>query len=278
MNGTESHVYILKHSSLPFIKIGKADHVLQRVASIGKDHFNISESFSLKLTSIKEAYQLERVLHFIFKGYRVSPKEGKDKIGNISGVTEWFKIECLEKLTEFLRVIQDEIKFVKTEYFCNPIVISNPLVSDEVRKQRKDDRLNKVKEDRKRHNRFYSNCLDEGILLLKEHCDLVNTSVDNGFYTLTYKKKQHSKYELSKLKMDLFHLLSTSYRYIFSTGSMRITDVYIESEIKLNINLRLGSMTNEEFQEFNEFFFIKIRDVILNSGMLIENDPMSKPV
>jgi T5orf172 domain len=274
MTQQHSHVYILKHSKLPLIKIGKANDVLSRICSIGNVHFNILESFCLKLASPEEAYQLERFLHFVFKKHRVDPEQAKIELGNISGVTEWFDLECLDKLTQLLSLIEDTVSFIKSK--ISPKEISNTSeISDEVKIQRRLTKEVKLAEEVDRINRASSEHLQKGIDLLKQHYELIHIKVANTEYYCQYRKKANSESCHVELCSHLFHSINTHIRLYKSFNCPRFVSFYNGpgEDILLKINMLTLGINEKDMNRYNELFFDKVRQHILEDADSVINHP-----
>lgn len=92
-------VYLLIHSSKPIFKIGKARDIHRRMVDIGgSDRFNLRKSRCLRFSSEDTAKSHERTLHRLFKKYRIT-----EEIDNQSGDTEFFNIECFDRVVSFIK-------------------------------------------------------------------------------------------------------------------------------------------------------------------------------
>jgi hypothetical protein len=60
---------------------------------------DLTNSFEMGYRTAKEAFRGERYLHSHFSEYRIDPSE----IGACDGKTEWFRLDCYEKVLQLVR-------------------------------------------------------------------------------------------------------------------------------------------------------------------------------
>jgi hypothetical protein len=79
------------------------------------------------------AYQLERILHLVFATSRLSSLEICGGRGREDGDTEWFSIDCMEKVCAFLSSNQGFIACqpVGLEWICSSEVTKQSMVEEE---------------------------------------------------------------------------------------------------------------------------------------------------
>lgn len=108
-------VYCLMEVQHRAFKIGSSYDSTQRAKTIGEE-FDFSSSFQVKTRDRREAYSIERVLHFMFRNYR-----HPDIAVAADGRTEWFDIAAFDKVRLFLLEQKDSLG-------CGaPHVVSAPI-------------------------------------------------------------------------------------------------------------------------------------------------------
>jgi len=110
-----SHVYLLAHRTANLVKIGKANSIISRASSLCLDDFDLSKSIGLKVKTEREAFELERMLHTVFKSYRLQVEQVSSILNHSSGMTEWFSSDCMGRAQEFLSHINDMVPFERVE-------------------------------------------------------------------------------------------------------------------------------------------------------------------
>lgn len=81
----KSHVYILSAYDCDYLKIGKANDVINRIKTIGiMNMIDFSKSWCIEVKSEDCAFAVENVLHNMFSDKRVTVDFG------LCGRTEWF--------------------------------------------------------------------------------------------------------------------------------------------------------------------------------------------
>jgi hypothetical protein len=106
-----SHVYILVHRTEHLVKIGKANDIISRASGLGGSDFDFSRSIGLRVDTVRQAFELERMLHTVFKSSRLPVNEVEKLIDHGSGLSEWFHADCLERVQVFLAHIKDVVRF-----------------------------------------------------------------------------------------------------------------------------------------------------------------------
>lgn len=87
-----SNLYVLAHTTEPRFKIGKANCIRSRIASIGYNALiDAEKSFYVSTPTERDAFKLEGHLHYLFDGSRI------DKIPEDGG-SEWFSFDCIEEV------------------------------------------------------------------------------------------------------------------------------------------------------------------------------------
>lgn len=94
-----SFVYVLRHASLPLVKIGKANDVSVRSQYLGEV---IAGGTSLSLPSERSALRIERILHRLFHQWRLSTADATSMGAASDGASEWFHSACHARLIEFI--------------------------------------------------------------------------------------------------------------------------------------------------------------------------------
>lgn len=102
---TGSNLYLLPHVTLPLFKIGKANGVEERAYSIGG--IALDRAVRLAVPNERAAHHAERVLHRMFKSYRLTAYEAAAMGVGESGCGEWFKGECLDRVIAFVTANTD---------------------------------------------------------------------------------------------------------------------------------------------------------------------------
>lgn len=96
-----SYVYFFAHKTKPLVKIGKANCWLSRAPNIGGGKFiDFKKSFVKKLSSEKDALDLEFMLHTLFEEKRKPLSDRGD------GYTEWFCSSVMEQVFKLVRYLQ----------------------------------------------------------------------------------------------------------------------------------------------------------------------------
>jgi hypothetical protein len=106
-----SFVYILPHIKGDRFKIGKARDVLVRARAFGVADINFARSWALALKTDAEACSLERTLHRTFQRWRLPADRVLELGGSAVGSTEWYSIECEERIRTYLEQNQDLFNF-----------------------------------------------------------------------------------------------------------------------------------------------------------------------
>lgn len=141
-------VYILAHPTAPRFNIGKAIDVLTRIRQIGKRQFDLARSFAVRVSTEKEAHNIERLLHRVFAKFRVSPEvvtasEGKRP----DGATEWFDTACQARLAQFLADNEDLLGYARLDSKQLSTLVHPPKAP---KKRGKEAKLEKAEKERLR--------------------------------------------------------------------------------------------------------------------------------
>lgn len=109
-------VYFLPHASEPRFKIGKAIDVGARLRQLGKQLFDLGRCTAVQVASDHDALNLEKMLHRAFAQWRV-PKEAvaATEGARTDGDTEWFQLNCFERLRQFLDHSEDIFCFSRVD-------------------------------------------------------------------------------------------------------------------------------------------------------------------
>jgi hypothetical protein len=130
------YVYLLRHASEPRFKIGKANDIYQRLSGIGGiNEFDLERSLCVKCPTEVRVGKLERHLHHIFDEWRIKDVENID----YSGYTEYFKIECFERVVKYIRENADLLGELSS-LPPRQQIIGNTTISSEERALRKLER------------------------------------------------------------------------------------------------------------------------------------------
>jgi hypothetical protein len=93
-----SNVYFFQHTTLPLVKIGKANDWAIRALQVGGvELIDFERSMFKEVSDPTTAYDLERMLHVLFDSRRVPDPTG------LSGGTEWF---CETVMSEVRKVVR----------------------------------------------------------------------------------------------------------------------------------------------------------------------------
>lgn len=105
-------VYFLPHATQPRFKIGKAVDLTARLRQLGMKFFDLAHCTAVRLTSEKDAENLERLLHRAFAQWRLAPAEvAAEEGGRTDGYTEWFQKTCFDRLGKLLEHTADLFTF-----------------------------------------------------------------------------------------------------------------------------------------------------------------------
>ena len=104
-----SSVYILVHLKLPLFKIGKANDIEFRLKMLG--YINLSASYKFITDSESSAFRVERILHRTFHKWRLSHEQSLEMGVVDNGATEWFQLDCLDRLLDFAKNNSDLLGF-----------------------------------------------------------------------------------------------------------------------------------------------------------------------
>jgi len=139
-----SNVYFFQHTTLPLVKIGKADDWAIRALQVGGvELIDFERSMFKEVSDSTTAYDLERMLHVLFEDRRVPDPTG------LSGGTEWF---CETVMGEVRRLVRG-LTTTNGERVGRAVRVQIPRLLDvDV-------------------NTLH---LDELILLIFNHCDVVS--------------------------------------------------------------------------------------------------------
>lgn len=133
----DSHVYVLAHSVLDLMKIGKANSVLDRAKAFGMESIDWDRSFALRVTSAQQAVHVEKSLHRTFKKWRLSRGSAIALGVNNHGATEWFSPKCRDRLVTYLESNADLFDFTVVP----PIVLREMLKARELRRLELEQRI-----------------------------------------------------------------------------------------------------------------------------------------
>lgn len=102
-----SFVYVLMHQTGQRFKIGKAVDIGARARQLGLTRFQTQGSFALHFETEQRSLGAERILHRVFADWRCSPQEVAQADGAGEGASEFFRVECYERLLHFIRSHHD---------------------------------------------------------------------------------------------------------------------------------------------------------------------------
>jgi hypothetical protein len=103
----KSHVYLLLHRNRQRFKVGKTNDIIQRARSFNIRDIDWTNSIGLEVQSVNAAVRLERILLRVFADWLLTPAEVLDDGGVLDGATEWMNIECLARVDDFLKHVED---------------------------------------------------------------------------------------------------------------------------------------------------------------------------
>lgn len=103
-----SCVYLLRHVSLPYIKIGRSTDPWVRAGSIGVQALDLASSTGIRLTNDAAAARLERMLHLLHWARRV-----EDEALPRDGRTEWFEAAAFETALAFAQERRSEFEVLE---------------------------------------------------------------------------------------------------------------------------------------------------------------------
>ena len=151
-----SNVYMLAHRTANLVKIGKANSIISRAASLRLDDFDLSKSIGLQVKTERDAFDLERILHTVFKTHRLSVAQVSGTLNHDSGMTEWFSSDCMGRAQEFLAHINDMVPFKQMDV----------IAPDKTEKKKKTNLTNQDKEIRRleaetKTSQINATCLNE---------------------------------------------------------------------------------------------------------------------
>lgn len=119
----KSYVYILINHDKTMFKIGTTNNLQLRLKTLKSfwGEFKVWESFAIE-TSQNYSFKLESLLKNLVYDYRVKfPEDFKDK----SGWTEFFKIEALEDLKDFINKsllsFKKDLKLIEMKKFSENV-------------------------------------------------------------------------------------------------------------------------------------------------------------
>ncbi len=93
-------VYLAKDANKPQFKIGKANVVCDRLSQIADlATFDLQASHCIRLPSSEIAYKIESAIHHLFAPWNIEPDKNQELK---NGHTEWYKIECYDRVLDFL--------------------------------------------------------------------------------------------------------------------------------------------------------------------------------
>lgn len=98
----QAYIYLLLLKNREKFKIGKALNPYQRIQTLVEDNneFDLQNSYQI-CGNTYFISKFEYMLHFLFSDYNVNHNVA------FEGYTEWFKIECLQRVLELLYKIRD---------------------------------------------------------------------------------------------------------------------------------------------------------------------------
>lgn len=97
-------VYVMPHTSLPLLKIGKANQVDVRAEQVGA--VDVPATMRFLVETERDAFRVERVLHRTFHQWRLQAGEAA-RLGLSTGLGEWFRDDCFPRLMSFAETNQD---------------------------------------------------------------------------------------------------------------------------------------------------------------------------
>lgn len=96
------YVYLLVESGRQSVKIGKSNNPVRRSNELAQ-RFDLDYSRQVFMGSERDAYALERTLHFLFRDHNLD----RDKC---DGYSEWFSAECYEDVKNWITSHQHLLK------------------------------------------------------------------------------------------------------------------------------------------------------------------------
>jgi len=96
----KSFIYLLILKEKKIFKIGKADNISNRYESLKKTYgdFDLKASYYIECKD-ESVFKVESILHYIFKDFNIIQD-------NKGGHTEWFDIQCYERVVEVVKILK----------------------------------------------------------------------------------------------------------------------------------------------------------------------------
>ncbi|ODV43381.1 hypothetical protein AWV79_18055 [Cupriavidus sp. UYMMa02A] len=99
---------------------------------MGLTRFQTQRSFALRFENEQRSLDAERILHRVFADWRCSPQEVAQADGAGEGASEFFRVECYERLVHFIHQNRDLL--LQTE-LVEDVSASLNRAGDEARQQ-----------------------------------------------------------------------------------------------------------------------------------------------
>jgi len=256
----KEYIYLLKSECGNYFKVGKSNNPeirTQTLNKVGLFKINVEESLKYEV-KLEEVFTIEKIIHKIFNKYNYLVKNKEQE--NKEGYTEWFEIECYEKVLgfiDFLKSVKYEINDREKLSIDDFEIKTNDLTLSLTEEKMK----NKSKRDCKKV--FLEINKSEVKYLIKKEEQNVNMYFEN----LKYKDLSNilglfncylGKYEKDYMELDLNYLIRQSECKI---GKMK--NIY-------NIVINKG---HNKVQEKKRFYLIKaIEEELFEQDSFIEEN------
>ena len=207
-----SYVYLLLSTDGEKFKIGKADNVYSRYATLKKywGGFNLKKSMQIKCDK-KQVHNLEKILHFVFDNYNINLPSDFD------GYTEWFDSNCFEDAVDLLKDIAWKIPDNRIQIIEG--IKQHYKKRENKVKEQKQNTLTKEeeeKEERERHLQYTQQLRlrDEVAQKLMDHAHKSNKQaweLNEEEYTECWQIRKMGNYELENHPL----LNKWMYKYVY---------------------------------------------------------------
>lgn len=245
-----SHLYILVYTQKNVIKIGKANDVVARITSL-KKHWgepDYKNSYSLEIDA-DLVFKIEKALHLFLAEHAAGLSEG-------DGKTEFFAIECLDQVLEYLEVFtkRSDYHVLKKGIKAPEMDASKKLKDTKLRKYTiKQERLSKIINDAAKNLDFLLRIV--GILQKYREQIKYHYKIDGNYLIFTLEDKRLADLA-SKNKQEIVDL------FFMENGDFN-------NYSGESINLFSGSKPQQD-QQLREFS-IRIHNCVdSDSGLLLE--------
>jgi len=196
-----SHLYILVYTHKEVLKIGKANNVFER-STVLKKHWgepDYDNSYSLEIDE-NQVFNIEKALHLLLFEHAAGLSEG-------DGKTEFFAIECLDQVLEYLEVFikRSERHILKKGIKVTEIAASKKLVDRQLKEYTiKQKRLSTLMNDATKKLDFLMRIV--GILQKYREQIKYHYKIDSDYVTFTLEDKRLLAIDNTKSIFALFSI------------------------------------------------------------------------